>query len=146
MTAELIELASPAVAAAESLAVTGSSTTAVSPGTSPGGGRISLPVWSAVTDAHVELPETEIDAGRPTLMVLDGMTRALNVRIYVSEDGVAVSDSESGVFGAGHTLQDAVRDFRAALYDHLAVLAEDDALSPGLQQQLELLRSYLQTP
>jgi len=80
--------------------------------------------------------------GRQALLVLEGLRTPVRVRIDQDSDLTSVADIETGVFGAGDTLQAAVEDFRAALQDHLTVLAQQPALSPDLQHQLEFLRSY----
>jgi hypothetical protein len=81
-----------------------------------------------------------------TLIVLRGLRRALNVRIYQTEDDVAIEDPATGIFGAGADLDSAAQDFGEALRDHLDVLASDDALSPALRRQLEILQDYFSTP
>jgi len=75
-------------------------------------------------------------------VALEGIDRALHVRIHETEDGVAIADFDTGVFGDGATLADALQDFRSALQTHLAALIEEDALSPSLQHQLDTLRTY----
>jgi predicted RNase H-like HicB family nuclease len=106
--------------------------------------RLEFQVWTAVS--VTELPMADQPTGALTLVVLEGVNRALSVRIHEDADGVAVADAETGVFGAGGSLREAVLDLRSALQDHLEVLTEDDALSPGLQHQLEVLRSYFTNP
>jgi predicted RNase H-like HicB family nuclease len=100
--------------------------------------QLNIQAWTAVTDGGI----AERPPGTPALLVLEGLGRALHVRIHEAEDGVSVADIATGVFGAGDTLPEALQDFRDALRDHLEVLADDDALSPGLQHQLEILRGY----
>lgn len=104
--------------------------------------ELDLQVWTAVTAS----PASERLRGVPTLIVLPGLRRALSVRLYETADDVAVEDPETGVFGSGDDLPAAVQDFENALRDHLAVLAEDDALAPNLQHQLEILRGYFSMP
>ena len=70
----------------------------------------------------------------------------LSVRLYRTDEDTAVEDPATGVFGTGDDLPAAVQDFQDALQDHLNVLAGEDALAPPLQRQLEILRSYFDTP
>lgn len=100
--------------------------------------QIDVPVWTAVTEPRVVAQPT----GTPALVALEGIDRALHVRIHETEDGVAIADFDTGVFGDGATLADALQDFRSALQTHLAALIEEDALSPSLQHQLDTLRTY----
>jgi predicted RNase H-like HicB family nuclease len=99
-------------------------------------------VWTTVS--------TEVPSGRTqchaVLIAFPGLRRALHARIYETAEDVAVEDPMTGVFGAGDDLDAAIADFQAALRDHLEVLASEDALSPALQRQLELLRGYLSAP
>lgn len=105
--------------------------------------QLNLQVWTTVT----ETPTTESRPhGTPALIALDGVSRALHVLIHEAEDGVALVDADTGIYGSGDTLLEAMQDLRHTLQRHLAVLAEDDALAPSLQCQLEILRSYFNTP
>ena len=94
-------------------------------------------VWTSVTAPAVDRPR-----GMATLIVLPGFRHALSARIYETADDVAIEDPATGVFGAGDSLPAAMADFSNALQDHLEVLSEQDALSPDLQRQLDLLKSY----
>jgi hypothetical protein len=86
-------------------------------------------------------------AGKKSLVVIDGVAKAIDAQIYDSDSEVAIRDNDTGVFGGGHDLAAAVRDLRDALQEHFAVLvAESAPLSAGLQEQLEVLRSYFPTP
>lgn len=100
--------------------------------------QVDLQVWTAVTTRVVPDPPR----GTPTLIVLPGLRRALSVRVYRAAEDVAVEDPATGIFGSGEDLPAAVQDFQEALRDHLAILAEDEALAPALQHQLEILRRY----
>jgi hypothetical protein len=104
--------------------------------------QIDLQVWTAVT---APVPPDR-PSGTPTLIVLPGLRRALSVRVYQTAEDVAVEDPATGIFGAGASLPGAVEDFQDALRDHLAILAEEDALAPALQRQLDTLRGYFSTP
>jgi hypothetical protein len=104
--------------------------------------QLDVQVWTSVTaPAPPDRPR-----GTPTLIVLPGLRRALNVRIYQTADDTAIEDPETGVFGTGDTLSAAAQDFHDALRDHLAVLAGEDALAPALQRQLDILRGYFTIP
>jgi predicted RNase H-like HicB family nuclease len=100
--------------------------------------RIDVQVWTAVTEPRV----VDQPTGTPALVALEGINRALHVHLYDTEDGMAIADVDTGVFGNGATLADALQDFRSALQTHLAALTEEDALSPSLQHQLDTLRTY----
>lgn len=132
---------------AETIEVTTSSAT-VSDVTLPlvrplySGDRLDLQVWTTVTDGYAE----DRPLGRLALVVLEGVGQAINVRINESDSGVSVADVDTGVFGYGDSLPEAVRDFHAALQDHLTVLADQRALSADLRRQQEILRSYFATP
>ncbi len=104
--------------------------------------QLDLQIWTSVTTE--EAPRRP--RGMSSLIVFPGLRQALNVRIYESAEDVAVEDPATGVFGAGDDLDTAIRDFQAALQDHLDVLANEDALAPPLQRQLEILRSYFDLP
>lgn len=67
-----------------------------------------------------------------------------HVRVYQMDETTAVVDPATGVFGIGDSLPAALQDFRDAIQDHLAVLAEASALSPWLKRQREILRGYSQ--
>ncbi|HUY44988.1 MAG TPA: type II toxin-antitoxin system HicB family antitoxin [Streptosporangiaceae bacterium] len=101
--------------------------------------QLDLRVWTTVTEAQTAESQPP---GTPALIALDGVSRALHVRIHEAEDGVALADVDTGVFGTGDTLLEAMQDLRDALQAHLAVLSEEDALAPSLQSQLEILRNY----
>lgn len=94
-------------------------------------------VWTSVTAPAPDRPR-----GASTLVVFPGLRHALRVRIYEAPDDVAVEDPQTGVFGAGSDAAAAIQDFQAALHEHLAVLADEEALSPALQHQLALLQGY----
>ncbi len=104
--------------------------------------RLDLQVWTTVTTG---VP-SDRPRWRPTLIAFPGLRRALSLRVYQTSEDVAIEDPETGVFGTGDDLDDAIRDFQAALHDHLAVLASEDALAPPLQRQLEILRGYFSAP
>jgi hypothetical protein len=80
--------------------------------------------------------------GQPALVVIDGLRRALSARVYESENEVVIEDIDTGIFGTGDSFPEAVRDLHEALQEHWEVLSDEGALSPNLQQQLEVLRSY----
>ncbi|HXP21179.1 MAG TPA: hypothetical protein VN840_16165 [Streptosporangiaceae bacterium] len=87
-------------------------------------------------------PEPESE-GRGTLVVVEGLVRALEARLYDEADGaVVIEDIATGIFGMGDSLPDAVYDFREALQAHLAALADEPVLAPNLEHQRTLLRSY----
>jgi predicted RNase H-like HicB family nuclease len=129
VTAEVIEV---------SVQIQPTTVTEITVGPASTAGQLNLQVWTAVSEDRV--------SGQPTwrraLVVLDGLTRALDARIYESADGISVEDADTGVFGAGDSFYEAVKDLREALQDHLVVLTEEDSLSPNLQHQLDVLRSY----
>lgn len=136
MTVETIEVLTAQAASEAATAVTVISASSRS-------GRLDTQTWTMVTEAagHIESEPS----GRETLVVFDGA--ALRARLYGEPDGSFVlEDIGTGIFGSGDTLQEAVHDLNSSLRSYLAVLADDDALSPNLQHQLELLRSYFNTP
>jgi hypothetical protein len=104
--------------------------------------ELNLQIWTTVTTAVAP----ERPRGESTLIVFPGLRRALSVRVYRTDGDTAVEDPATGVFGAGDDLPTAVQDFQDALQDHLTVLAGEDALALPLQRQLEILRSYFNTP
>ena len=110
-------------------------------GGSQSGRQLDMQVYTAVTSTGAP------PRGMPTLIAFPGLKRALHARLYESEDDVAVEDPVTGVFGSGDDLPAAIQDFAGALQDHLAVLtAEEDALAPALQHQLDILRGYFSSP
>jgi hypothetical protein len=60
-----------------------------------------------------------------------------------TDAGWTIRDVETGIFGAGATDADALRDFFAALDEHRDVLERQPALSAELAAQLEYLRRVL---
>jgi hypothetical protein len=69
--------------------------------------------------------------------------KALIVESSRTEDGgllFTVSDSVTGIFGAGGTPIDAVQDLARALKEHQEVLEAQDRLSPALEEQLRYLQ------
>ncbi len=66
------------------------------------------------------------------------------VHIALEEDGShVVTNPETGVFGCGRTVSDALRDLHAALWDHFNVLCDDGELSTALEEQRTFLREHL---
>lgn len=53
-----------------------------------------------------------------------------------------VSDHQCGVWGHGRSLLEAMCDYWAALYSHIAAL-EDEKLVPHLEQQLSVMRERI---
>jgi hypothetical protein len=88
-----------------------------------------------VTFAHVL-------AGRQWLGGGD-IIRPIRVQIGGTADGFVVSESETGIFGAGPDLPSALQDFRVALTDHLEVLEASKPLAEDLQRQLGFLRRHV---
>lgn len=112
-------------------------------------GQLASSVWTALSDAGQHEPAADdlpLAPGTPALLVVEGVARALTVRISEGPDGVFVADIETTVFGTGDTLPQAVADLKAALHAHLAVLSEEGVLAPNLQHELEVLRAYFMTP
>ncbi len=60
-----------------------------------------------------------------------------------TDGGFIVSDRLTGIFGFGAEPIDAIHDLIAALAEHRDVLERQQALSPGLQDQLAYLRELL---
>ena len=104
--------------------------------------ELDLRVWTTVTAPVAP----DRPRGKSTLIVFPGLRQALNVRIYQTDEDTAIEDPATGVFGSGDDLPAAIQDFQDALQDHLAVLDSEAGLAPALQHQLEVLRSYFDTP
>lgn len=54
-----------------------------------------------------------------------------------------VVDRQTGIFGDGSELTDAIRDFERAVREHLEILERQEALSEELASQLDYLRRRL---
>ena len=79
--------------------------------------QLDLQVWTSVT-APVS---SDRPRWRPTLIAFPGLRHALSLRLYEAAEDVAVEDPQTGVFGAGHDLDAAIRDFQAALQNRCTV-------------------------
>jgi hypothetical protein len=60
-----------------------------------------------------------------------------------SNDGWIASDRPTGIFGFGQDRNEAISDLIKALHEHRDVLERQEALSPGLQDQLTYLNAIL---
>jgi hypothetical protein len=105
----------------------------------PVAGEVRVHVWTTVSERTTPAATSTEDA----LLVTEGVSRALRVRIYQDDDVVIVEDLATGIYGDAENLADAVRDFGVALRQHLSVLESEELLSPDLQRQLSVLRSYM---
>lgn len=63
-------------------------------------------------------------------------------QLAIERDGDAwiIHDRVTGIFGAGESPSEAIRDFQRATTEHLDVLERQDSLSDDLQAQLRYLR------
>lgn len=59
------------------------------------------------------------------------------------DSGWTVRDVETGIFGAGASDADALRDYVLALHEHRDVLERQDALSDDLARQLAYVKRVL---
>jgi hypothetical protein len=81
--------------------------------------------------------------GAPSLQASLVVTVSSALEISESEGVWTVRDRETGIYGAGSTDAEALRDFRLALAEHRDVLERQPALSSDLAAQLEYLRFHL---
>jgi hypothetical protein len=63
--------------------------------------------------------------------------------IPTENGGFAAVDDLTGIYGVGADRNLAVQDLLKSLQEHLDVLEHQEALSPGLEAQMEYLRSIL---
>lgn len=73
-----------------------------------------------------------------------GLLQPVEARLTVTGDEVIAVEPTTGIVGVGSGLASAITDLRAALVEHLDVLAASPALSPDLAEQLEFLRQRVQ--
>lgn len=77
------------------------------------------------------------------LLLTDDLAAPIRVDLS-NEDGLVILvDPATGIFGAGESSADAVRDLSAALIGHRDVLQSQANLSAELQRQLHVLNAYL---
>lgn len=70
--------------------------------------------------------------------------RVIHYKLERTETGgFLVVEPVTGIFGFGHDRNDALRDLFVALHEHQDVLQRQEALSPGLQEQLNYLSTLL---
>lgn len=65
----------------------------------------------------------------------------LDVRLRRDDGGWTALEVETGIFGHGDDVLEAMRDFQAAIVEHLDVLERRPALSDELAWQLDYLRA-----
>jgi hypothetical protein len=66
------------------------------------------------------------------------------VRIEAPDPGIlTVLEPETGIFGVGANLAEAIEDFRSTLEAHRSLLEGSQPLSAGLKEQLDFLRRHL---
>jgi hypothetical protein len=66
---------------------------------------------------------------------------SLDVKLQRDDDHWIVLEVETGIFGYGDDILEAIRDFQAATVEHLDVLEQRAALSDELAWQLDYLRA-----
>lgn len=99
-----------------------------------------------------ERPSTQVDQtsksggqyeGFAGLLVTHLRSISSLYEIEQADAGWTIRDVETGIFGAGATETDALRDYVEALQEHRDVLERQEALSEELATQLEYLRQIL---
>lgn len=71
-------------------------------------------------------------------------TPGLDLQVDADDDEVVVTDGFSTVYGGGDTLDAAIEDYLASLFDTFADLESQEAiLAPGLQRELAALRRHI---
>jgi hypothetical protein len=79
----------------------------------------------------------------PILVTDNSLSSGVLAHLEITEEGLVLVDSVTGIFGVGTEPKEAVEDFLAALREHAAVLAAEERLSVGLQEQLAYLQRHL---
>jgi hypothetical protein len=73
-----------------------------------------------------------------------GVLRPVRVHIEAPHDGpVLAVQHDTGIHGVGASAATAVEDLKAALHDHLVLLAQEEVLSDELEHQLNWLRRHI---
>lgn len=69
----------------------------------------------------------------------------LRVEMHGADHGLTAVQPDTGIFGTGRSLADALNDLRAALVEYRGALTSAQPLAEDLREQLGFLRRHLRT-